>query len=216
MSLDCSARAMADSSELSTLPGSSPDLKRPFPNSSSPSTSSSKRLKVEPPVESATDIPDLPDAALLYHYAYSAWQAAHRHLAQTFIPTTTTPASSSVDPIWITDPENPDHTIKYRPDTDAAYKPLSLHILAIDMLKIGLGMSDLPDKERVAFGILFGKVGLEVLSGQKALRDRKGKQKASLGMLHDVDEKRLIQDVEEQINRSVRLPAHVCTPLTRS
>jgi hypothetical protein len=192
-----------ESSELSTLPGDSPDHKRPAPTLSSPSSSSPKRLKVEAPAGHVLESRPIPDAALLYHHAYSAWQAAQNHLTQAFIPSNITPASSGIDPIWLLDPSNPNRSIKYNPDPEASNKALSLQILALDFLKIGLGMSDLPDKERVAFGILFGKVGLQVLSGQKTLQDRKGKGKA--GSALEVDAERLIQDVEEQINRSVRL-----------
>jgi hypothetical protein len=78
-------------------------------------------------------------------------------------------------------------------------KALSLQILAIDTLKIGLGLSSLSDTERVTFGLLFGKIGIQVVQALRA-GDRIGKGKEERG----VDHQKLLQDIEEQVNISVR------------
>jgi len=156
------------------------------------SSSSSKRVKVEPD-------DTLPDSALLYHFAYSTWQCANRHLSQTFIPASVQPIASDALTIHLIDPLNPTVSKPYEPDVRAAEKALSLQILAIDTLKIGIGLSSLSDTERVTFGLLFGKIGIQVV---QALRSgtRKGKGKEEKG----VDHQKLLQDIEEQVNISVR------------
>jgi hypothetical protein len=195
-------------SELSKAAGSSPtiDHKRAAPALSSPSTSSPKRPKLQDAPESSSQPSDLPDAASLYHFAYSSWESAHRHLTQAFIPATVGPASSSAEAIRLVGPSHPERFIAYQPDPEAALKVLSLQLLALDALKIGLGMSNLPDKDRVALGTLFGKIGLQVLTGLQAYEDRKGKKKETGGM-GTVDREKLVRDVEEQVNRSVRRPS---------
>jgi hypothetical protein len=160
------------------------------------SSSSSKRVKVE-------QHDTLPDSALLYHFAYSTWQCANRHLSQTFIPASVQPIPSDTSTIHLTDPMNPTTSKTYEPDVQAAEKALSLQILAIDTLKIGLGLSSLSDTERVTFGLLFGKIGIQVVQALRA-GDRKGKGKEEKG----VDHQKLLQDIEEQVNISVRIPLH--------
>lgn len=165
-------------------------VKRPASPENGPS-SSSKRVKVEPD-------DTLPDSALLYHFAYSTWQCANRHLSQTFIPASVQPIASDASTIHLIDPLNPTVSKPYEPDVRAAEKALSLQILAIDTLKIGIGLSSLSDTERVTFGLLFGKIGIQVV---QALRSgtRKGKGKEEEG----VDHQKLLQDIEEQVNISV-------------
>jgi hypothetical protein len=114
--------------------------------------------------------------------------------------------SSSAEAIRLVDPTHPERFIAYQPDPGAASKALSLQLLALDALKIGLGMSNLPDKDRVAFGTLFGKIGIQVLTGLQAYEDRKGKKKETGGM-GTVDREKLVRDVEEQVNRSVCRPS---------
>jgi hypothetical protein len=160
------------------------------------SSSSSKRVKVE-----QHDI--LPDSALLYNFAYSTWQCANRHLSQTFVPASVQPIPSDPSMIHLTDPMNPTTSKTYEPDARAAEKALSLQILAIDTLKIGLGLSSLSDTERVTFGLLFGKIGIQVIQALRAA-DRKGKGKEAKGVHHQ----KLLQDIEEQVNISVRIPLH--------
>jgi hypothetical protein len=160
------------------------------------SSSSCKRVKVE-----QHDI--LPDSALLYHFAYSTWQCANRHLSQTFIPASVQATPSDPSTIHLTDPLHPTTSKTYEPDAQAAEKAISLQILAIDTLKIGLGLSSLSDTERVTFGLLFGKIGIQVVQALRA-GDRKGKGKEEKG----VDHQKLLQDIEEQVNISVRIPLH--------
>ena len=172
--------------------------KRPA-NTEDGSSSSSKRIKVE-----QDDI--LPDSALLYHFAYSTWQCANRHLSQTFIPASVQPIPSDPSTIHLTDPLHPTTSKPYEPDVRAAEKALSLQILAIDTLKIGLGLSSLSDTERVTFGLLFGKIGIQVVHALRA-GNRKGKGKEEKG----VDRQKLLHDIEEQVNISVRLfRYHMC------
>jgi hypothetical protein len=160
------------------------------------SSSSSKRVKVE-----QHDI--LPDSALLYHFAYSTWQCANRHLSQTLIPASVQPIPSDPSTIHLTDPMNPTTSKTYEPDARAAEKALSLQMLAIDTLKIGLGLSSLSDTERVTSGLLFGKIGIQVVQALRA-GNRKGKGKEEKG----VDHQKLLQATEEQVNISVRIPLH--------
>jgi hypothetical protein len=157
------------------------------------SSSSTKRVKVE-----QHDI--LPDSALLYNFAYSTWQCANRHLSQTFIPASVQATPSDPSTIYLTDPMNPTTSKMYEPDARAAEKAISLQILAIDTLKIGLKLSSLSDTERVTFGLLFGKIGIQVVQALRA-GDRKGKGKEEKG----VDHQKLLQDIEEQVNISVHL-----------
>jgi hypothetical protein len=156
------------------------------------SSSSSKRVKVE-----QHDI--LPDSALLYHFAYSTWQCANRHLSQTFTPASVQADPSDPSTIHLTDPLDPTTSKTYEPDARAAEKAISLQILAIDTLKIGLKLSSLSDTERVTFGLLFGKIGIQVVQALRA-RDRKGKGKEEKGVHHQ----KLLEDIEEQVNISVR------------
>ena len=160
------------------------------------SSSSSKRVKVE-----QHDI--LPDSALLYHFAYSTWQCANRHLSQTFIPASVQPIPSDPSTIHLTDPLHPTTSKPYEPDARAAEKALSLQILAIDTLKIGLGLSSLSDTERVTFGLLLGKIGIQVVQALRA-GNRKGKGKEEKG----VDHQKLLHDIEERVNISVRLTCY--------
>lgn len=155
------------------------------------SSSSTKRFKVE-------DI--LPDSALLYHFAYSTWQCSNRHLSQAFIPSSVQTTPSDPSTIHLTDPHQPTTSNPYKPDMRAAEKALSLQILAIDTLKIGLKLSSLSDTERVTFGLLFGKIGLQVVQALRAA-SRKGKRKEEKSVDHDT----LLQDIEEQVNISVCL-----------
>ena len=163
---------------------------------------SSKRNKVD-----EEDI--LPDPALLYHFAYSAWQCANRHLAQAFIPSTVIPTSSEPSTIHLADPYHPTTLKRYEPDVHAADKALSLQLLAIDTLKIGLKLSSLSDTERVTFGLLFGKIGLQIVQALRAGNMKgKGKEEKS------VDHQRLLQDIEEQVNVSVGLLSLITRKLT--
>jgi len=164
--------------------------KRPA-NTENGSSSSSKRVKVE-----QHDI--LPDSALLYHFAYSTWQCANRHLSQAFIPASVQATPSDPSTIHLIDPFHPTTSKTYEPDARAAEKALSLQTLAIVTLKIGLGLSNLSDTERVTFGLLFGKIGIQVVQALRA-GDRKGKGKEE----KSVDHRKLLQDIEEQVNISV-------------
>jgi len=169
-------------------------VKRP-PITENGSSSSSKRVKVE-----QDDI--LPDSALLYHFAYSTWQCANRHLSQTFIPSSVQATPSDPSTLHLTDPLDPTTSKAHEPDARAAEKALSLQVLAIDTLKIGLGLSSLSDTERVTFGLLFGKTGIQVVQALRA-GNRKGK-----GKEEKVDHHKLVQDIEEQVNISVRLTCY--------
>jgi hypothetical protein len=154
-------------------------------------SSSSKRIKVN-----EDDV--LPDPALLYHFAYSTWECANRHLAQVFLPSSVQSTPSDPSTIHLTDPYRPTTSKPYEPDVRAAEKALSLQLLAIDTLKIGLNLSSLSDTERVTFGLLFGKIGMQVVQAIRA-GNRKGKEKEE----KRVDHQRLLQDIEEQVNISV-------------
>jgi hypothetical protein len=135
---------------------------------------------------------------LLYHFAYSTWQCTNRHLIQAFIPSSIQATPTDPSTLHLSDPCHPNTFKPYEPDARAAEKALSLQILAIDTLKIGLKLSSLSDTERVSFGLLFGKIGLQVV---QALRARSGKGKEKEGKV--VDHQRLLQDVEEQVINSV-------------
>jgi len=155
--------------------------------------SSSKRVKVD-------EVEILPDTALLYHFAYTTWQSANRHLSHVFIPSTVEAGGSDSSFIHLPDSLHPKKYEPYKPDPRAVDKAISLQILAIDTLKVGLRLSSLSDTERVTFGLLFGKIGIQLVQGLRARG--KGKEKV-------VDDQVLLRDVEEQINVSVSTPTAV-------
>jgi len=109
-----------------------------------------------------------------------------------------TPSDPST--IHLIDPFHPTTSKTYEPDARAAEKALSLQILAIDTLKIGLGLSSLSDTERVTFGLLLGKIGISVVQSVRA-GSRKGKGKGKEEK--SVDYRKLLQDIEKQVNISV-------------
>jgi hypothetical protein len=151
--------------------------------------STSKRVKVD-------EVEIIPDTALLYHFAYTTWQSANRHLLQVFIPPSVEAGGFDSSFIHLPDPLHPRINQSYKPDPRAVDKALSLQILAIDTLKVGLKLSSLTDTERATFGLLFGKIGIQVIQGLRARG--KGKEKA-------VNDQVLLRDVEEQANLSVSL-----------
>jgi hypothetical protein len=164
------------------------------------SANPSKRPKTE---EHDTSQPTLSDAALLYHFAYTTWQSANRHLTQSFIPSSIHPAGEGIPPIRLVDPNSPTHIKAYTQDARAGEKALSLQILALDTLKIGLKQSSLSDQERVAFGVLFGKIGVQVVQGLGAYRSRKGKEREYAQSTLAIDCQAILHDVEEQVSTSV-------------
>lgn len=151
--------------------------------------SSSKRVKVD-------EVEIIPDTALLYHFAYTTWQSANRHLSHGFIPSTVEAGGSDSSFIHLPDALHPKNYEPYKPDPRAVDKAISLQILAIDTLTVGLKLSSLSDTERVTFGLLFGKIGIQLVQGLRARG--KGKEKV-------VDDQVLLRDVEEQVNVSVSL-----------
>jgi hypothetical protein len=151
--------------------------------------SASKRAKFD-------EVEIIPDTALLYHFAYTTWQSTNRHLSQVFIPPSVEPGGPDSSFIHLADSLHPKTFQSYKPDPRAVDKALSLQILAIDTLKVGLKLSSLTDTERATFGLLFGKIGIQLVQGLKARG--KGKEKA-------VDDQVLLRDVEEQVNASVSL-----------
>lgn len=155
--------------------------------------SSSKRIKVD-------EVEIIPDTALLYHFAYTTWQSSNRHLSYVFIPSTVEAGGPDSSFIHLPDPFHPKKYEPYKPDPRAVDKAISLQVLAIDTLKVGLKLSSLSDTERVTFGLLFGKIGIQLVQGLRARG--KGKEKV-------VDDQVLLRDVEEQINVSVSRPSVV-------
>ena len=151
--------------------------------------SSSKRIKVD-------EVEIIPDTALLYHFAYTTWQSSNRHLSHISIPSTVEAGGSDSSFIHLPDPLHPKKYEPYKPDPRAVDKAISLQLLAIDTLKVGLRLSSLSDTERVTFGLLFGKIGIQLVQGLGARG--KGKEKV-------VDYQVLFRDVEEQVYVSVSL-----------
>jgi hypothetical protein len=82
----------------------------------------------------------------------------------------------------------------FQHDPLAIAKIIGLQILALDLLKAGLGARELSDRERVAFGLEFAIVGFKVLTVRKF-----GKGKG----VEMVDMTRLETDVQQVLGESV-------------
>ncbi|WWD16802.1 hypothetical protein CI109_101234 [Kwoniella shandongensis] len=148
----------------------------------------------------------IPTSALLYHFALSAHRSSHLHLQQAFIPTSISADPNAGSPLL------PFHQSVgggvgqklFFHDREAANKALGLQLLALDLLKAGLADSGLSDRERVAYGLEFGVVGLKVYSGYQALSGHqhgKGKGKATEPRLI-VDLGRLMDDLQDTVAQS--------------
>ena len=145
--------------------------------------------------------PPLPVIPLLYHLALSAHHASHRHLQQAFIPGSVI-REEALDPPKFTAPP----VVEYkRPETvthdpQAADKALGLLLLALDLLKAGLASKDLSDKERVAFSLEFGVVGVKVLKGSESQGSTKTQDKrASI----QVERGKLVGEVQDAVASGV-------------
>lgn len=152
---------------------------------------------------SAVDRTAIPHHVLLYHLAQVAHQASHRHLQQAFVPSwVSTEVDAAHLPISIIREDGTKGPFSH--DAAAANKSLGLLLHALDLLRLGLRMKDLSDRDRVLFGVEYALIGVKVLAAcQVSVKDRKGKSPASL--LHMVDCKKLAEDVGTYIGQSISL-----------
>lgn len=81
-------------------------------------------------------------------------------------------------------------------DPSAAAKVVGLQVLALDLLKLGWTSNELSDREKAAFGLEFGEVGMKVLEYSR-MGWGKGKEVAM------VDLARLEMDMQDIIGESV-------------
>ncbi|OCF58359.1 hypothetical protein L486_04392 [Kwoniella mangroviensis CBS 10435] len=164
-----------------------------------------KRRKLSPELYQVSNTPPLPpssphllpDSALLYHFALSAHRASHQHLQQAFIH-----PSISADPnlgIPIAPVYNRSAAQPFIHDPYAAAKALDLQLVALDFLRAGLAYPDLSERERVAFGLEFGIVGLKFYTACTGNSTGKGKDSEKN---QRVDLSRLIGDIQDVIGHS--------------
>ncbi|WWC59919.1 uncharacterized protein I303_102481 [Kwoniella dejecticola CBS 10117] len=170
-----------------------------------------KRRRLSPDVYQATTsrptpryvpLPDplssIPKSALLYHFAISAHRASHTHYQQAFVHSSISSAQvevAQVVPLY--------HTRKlanpFVHDPHAAAKALDLQLLALDFLRAGLSQPGLSEREKVAFGLEFGIIGLKVYRSCHEPVAGKGKDSDKR---QTVDTGRLIEDLQEVIGQS--------------
>lgn len=143
------------------------------------------------------------DIALLYNFAYSAWQASTRHLTQAFIPPSVGHGPpTDLPPIRLQDPLQPHRLIEYQPDPIAAVCATELCLTALNALATLLMLPNVSDKERVTAGLLFGKIGFQALQAQHiAIRLPDGIK---------IDCKRLLTDVQAQLAVCVSSHRMIC------
>ncbi|WWC98854.1 hypothetical protein V866_005747 [Kwoniella sp. B9012] len=149
-----------------------------------------------PPLPSRSPRP-LPDSALLYYFALSAHRASHQHLQQAFVHPSISADPSlgiSIAPVYNRSPAQP-----FLHDPNAAAKALDLQLVALDFLRTGLAYPDLSERERVAFGLEFGIVGLKVYTACIGNSTGKGKDSEKN---QRVDLSRLIEDIQDVIGHS--------------
>jgi hypothetical protein len=175
-------------------------LKRPVDAEALINDAPHKRARVDSDTSLNTSYPaPAPtNVALLYQFAYSAWQASNRHLPQAFIPASVKSKRSTDLPLLrIQDPTRPVCTIEYRPDPLATARAIELSLLALDALATLLKLPNLSDKERVTAGLLFGKIGLQIIQAQRV----------AAGTVNGIllDHGRLLEDIHAQLAISVSL-----------
>lgn len=171
-------------------------LSQPSSSSQPISTPLSTPPSSKAPVHSV--IPAIP---LLYHLATTAHRASQSHLQQAFIPAEVTcDFNAGYPPMTI-----PDFTGQqpraFQHDPQAAAKVIGLQVLALDLLKAGLGARELSDKERVAFGLEFVIIGLKLLNVGKV--NGKGKE------IEIVDMGRLETEIQQVLGESVCPPCRL-------
>ncbi|WVN85468.1 uncharacterized protein L203_100614 [Cryptococcus depauperatus CBS 7841] len=143
--------------------------------------------------------------ALLYHHAQQAHQAAQHHYQQAFLPGSVSLDRKAGYPlIKLCDLSNPFYhayaSHRFFHDPEASAKALGLQLFALDLLKTGLGSNKLSNKERVAFSLEFGLVGIKVYSAWQAVR-RKGRNKETEISLK-IDYQRLIDDLQDVVGQA--------------
>lgn len=164
-----------------------------------------RRLNQQPPPQAAC----IPTAALLYHSAQVAHQTSHVHLQQAFVPTEiSTDRTSGYSIIklysYSSTPQS-SQSNRFSHDPQAFAKALGLQLYALDLLRAGLNINSLSDKERVAFSLEFGVVGIKVYMAQQILQSKsKGKEKIQ-GV--QVDCQRLMDDMQDIVGQAVSIYA---------
>jgi hypothetical protein len=164
------------SSQLTPLPSSSPTL--------------------NPPVHEGYPFREIPTIPLLYHLAITAHHAAQSHLQQAFIPPNVScEFHSGYPPITIPtlDYQKPK---AFEHDVNAARKVIGLQVLALDLLRRGLDSNELSDREKIAFGLEFGEVGIKVVACGR-MKWGKGKEVESVGL------EKLEGDMQDVIGEAV-------------
>ncbi|KAK4685187.1 hypothetical protein P7C73_g4969, partial [Tremellales sp. Uapishka_1] len=182
------------SADSSKTPGSKRAAESLIPPSVSPTTSSpngppstSKRRRLSPRdprlTPAPTLLPDIPLQAILYHLATSAHHTAHHHLQQAYVPLSVSPdtdglhASLSIPSRIPNTPPRP-----FTHDPRAASKVFGLYLLALQLLRSALAIGNISDKEKVAFGLEFGLIGVKAVLA----RPSKDKENRLAGEIQEV------------------------------
>lgn len=177
----------------------SPEMFEPAGQTQSPFTGHPRNQ--QPPPQA----PYIPIAALLYHSAQVAHQTSHVHLQQAFVPTqisTDRTSGSSIIKLYsYSSTSQSSQSNRFSHDPHAFAKALGLQLYALDLLRAGLDINSLSDKEKVAFSLEFGVVGMKVYMAQQILQSKsKGKEKIE-GV--QVDCQRLMDDMQNIVGQAV-------------
>ncbi|OWZ64792.1 hypothetical protein AYX14_06385 [Cryptococcus neoformans] len=176
----------------------SPEMFGPIGQTQSPFTGHPRNQ--QPPPQA----PYIPIAALLYHSAQVAHQTSHVHLQQAFVPTqisTDRTSGSSIIKLYsYSSTSQSSQSNRFSHDPHAFAKALGLQLYALDLLRAGLNINSLSDKEKVAFSLEFGVVGMKVYMAQQNLQSKsKGKEKIE-GV--QVDCQRLMDDMQNIVGQA--------------
>ena len=150
------------------------------------------------PPTTAASLPPIP---LLYHLAITAHQGARQHLQQAFIPTSVSQVGNTGHPPIVATATDERGSSPFTHDPQAADKALGLLLLALDCLRMGLTSNDLSDKERVAFTLEFGVIGVKVLKANSSpLLSDKGEDRVPQ---IEVEVRSLMEDVQDAVASGV-------------
>ncbi len=190
--------------EVSTKPEFLPDVIQEDVKSFATTSGDLKRRRLDNPSSSSTSTTSpplesyLPSIPLLFHLATSAHHASHQHLQQVFIPSfVNCEGNDGYPPIISARPGRTQSQI-FTHDEKAGDKAIGLLLLALDLLRAGLLSTDLSEKERVAFSLEYGTIGMKVLTACGSLRT-----KSELVAAEKLDHLRLRGEVEDAVASGV-------------
>lgn len=172
-------------------------------HATSPTDRAAQSATLTPPI----DDPIIPLIPHLFHLAVTARAAASRHLQQIFIPAHVNLRPRGGIGGINASPHHGAHT-SYQPDVNSRDKALGLLVLALDLLREGLNLKGVSEKDRVVFGTEFGQAAMQLLQSN---------MHQTLG---GIDMDRIRQDAWDTIgnavspqsgNSTLKRPAVCCT-----